>query len=31
MGGGRTPMADYDLIIADPSKKTLIRQNIILN
>ena len=31
MGGGRTPMADKNLIIADPSKKTLFRQNIILN
>lgn len=31
MGGGRTPMADLNLIIADPSKKTLIKQNIILN
>ena len=31
MGGGRTPMANYKVIIADPSKKTLIKQNIILN
>ncbi len=31
MGGGRTPMADVNLIIAAPSKKPLIRQNIILN
>jgi hypothetical protein len=31
MGGGRTPMAENNLIIADPSKKTLIKQNIILN
>ena len=31
MGGGRAPMTSNNLIIADPSKKTLIKQNIILN
>ena len=31
MGGGRTPMADFNLIIATPGKKALIQQNIILN
>ena len=31
MGGGRTPMAVIKLIIAAPSKKPLIKQNIILN
>ena len=31
MGGGRTPMAKNKLVIAGPSKKTFIEQNIILN
>lgn len=31
MGGGRTPMALTNLIIAAPGKKPLIKQNIILN
>ena len=31
MGGGRTPMAIVNLILAAPGKKTLNKQNIILN
>lgn len=31
MGGGRTPMAKRNLIIATAGKNPLIKQNIILN